>query len=101
MLLKDTTKQQEFKTVLLNKFRILEELLEEKTINEKSQAIKQSITLTCKEVLGPKEQHQKEWISAETPKKIEEEKENRQKSTTVVHDQEKPGPIKNILMLVR
>ena len=33
MLLNDTTKQQECKIVLLNKFQVLEELLEEKTIN--------------------------------------------------------------------
>ena len=46
MLLKDTTKQQESKTVLLNKFQVLEELLEEATINEKRQAIKESFTST-------------------------------------------------------
>ena len=74
MLLKDTTKQQVFKTVLLNKFQVLDELLEEETINEKWQTIKESLTPTCKEVLGPKEQHHKEWISAETLKKIEERK---------------------------
>ena len=45
MLLKDNTKQQEFKTVLLNKVQILEELLEEEAITEKWQTIKQSFTL--------------------------------------------------------
>ena len=34
----------------------------------------QSFTLTCKKVLGPKKQHHKEWISNQTPKKIEERK---------------------------
>ena len=87
MLLKDTTKQQEFKIVFLNKFQVLEELLEEETINDKWQAIKESVTSTCKEVVGPKKQHHNEWISAETPKKIKErkrKKKKRQKSTTVV-----------------
>ena len=53
MLLKDTTKQQEFQAVLFNKFRVLEELFAE-TINEKWRASKESFTSTCKEVLGPK-----------------------------------------------
>ena len=74
MLLKDTTKQQEFKIVLVNKFQVLYQMLKEETINEKWQAIKESFTLTCKEVLGPKKQHHKEWFSAEMHKKIEERK---------------------------
>ena len=64
-LLKDTTKQQEFKTVLLNKFRVLEKLLEEETINEKWHAIKESFTSII--VQGSsgskKKQNHKEWIS--------------------------------------
>ena len=71
MLLKDTTKLQEFKIVLLNKFHVLEELLEEETINEKWQAIKESFTSTRKEGLVSKMQHHKEWISVETVKTIE------------------------------
>ena len=47
MLLKDISNQQEFKIVILNKFQVLEELLEEETINEKCQAIKESFTSTC------------------------------------------------------
>ena len=77
MLLKGTTKQQRFKIVLLDKFQVLEKLLEEETINEKWQAIKESLTSTCMEVLGPKRQHHKEWISAEIFKKIEERKRNK------------------------
>ena len=64
------------------------------------------ICINCKEVLRPKTQHRKEWILAETLKKIEEgkrkkKKKKRQKSTTVVYEQEKPGPMKNILVLIR
>ena len=59
----------------------------------------ESFTSTCKEVLDLKKQHHTEWISAETLKKTEESKRKRQKLTTVVHEQEKPGPMKNILML--
>ena len=60
MLLKDTTQQQEFKVMLINKFQVLEELLEKETINEKWQAVKESFTSTCEEVLGPRKQHHKE-----------------------------------------
>ena len=102
MLLKDTTKQQEFKIVLINKFQVLEEKPEGETINEKWQAVKESFTSTCKEVLGSIKQHHKEWILAGTLKKIEERKrKKRQKSTTVIQKQEKPGPVKNILMQAR
>ena len=75
VLLKGTTKEQELKSVLLNKFQVLEELLEE-TINEKRHdRHSQSHSLhTCKEVLGPRKQHYKECISAETLKKIQEKK---------------------------
>ena len=73
-LLKDTTKQQEFKIMFLNKFHVLDKLLEKEAINEKWQAIRKSLTSTCKEVLGPKNQHHKEWISAETLEKIKERK---------------------------
>ena len=65
-MLLNTIKQQDFKTALLNKFQVLEELLEEDTINVKWQAIKESFTSTCKEVLGPKKQNHHEWITAET-----------------------------------
>ena len=41
---------------------------------KKWQLIKESFISTCKEVLGPQKQHHKEWISAETLKKIEERK---------------------------
>ena len=34
----------------------------------------ESSTSTCKEVMGPKRQHRKNWISTETLKKIEERK---------------------------
>ena len=68
MLFKDVTKQQEFK------IQVLDELFEEDTINEKWQAIKESFTSTCNEVLGPKKQYHKEWISAEALKKIADRK---------------------------
>ena len=68
------TTQQEFKIALLNKWQALNELLEEETSTEKGQAIRESFTSTCKEVLGPKKEHYKEWISVETRKKIRESK---------------------------
>ena len=36
MLLKDTTKQQEIKIVLLNKFQVLEYLLEDESVSERA-----------------------------------------------------------------
>ena len=54
VLLKDTTTQQGFEIVLLNKFQALDKLLVDGTINEKWQAIKEPFTSTCKEVLSKK-----------------------------------------------
>jgi len=64
--LKDTWKQEEFKVTLSNKFQVLEELLEEGTIEQKWQNVKEAVTSTCQEVLGPKSYTHKEWMSAET-----------------------------------
>ncbi|VDP88409.1 unnamed protein product [Schistosoma mattheei] len=36
--------------------------------------IKEALTSTCQEVLGPKKHHHKEWISTETLDKIKESK---------------------------
>ena len=78
---------------MLNKFQVLDQLLEGETITEKWQAIKESFTSTCKEVLDPEEQPHKEWISGETLQKIKERKvkegRNQQLSCT---SREKPRP---------
>ena len=52
--LKDTWKQEEFKVTLSNTFQVLEELLEEGPIEQKWQNVKEAVTSTCQEVLGPK-----------------------------------------------
>jgi hypothetical protein len=52
--LKDNKKKEEFKVTLTNKFQVIEELLEEETIEEKWQKVKEAVTSTCQEVLGPK-----------------------------------------------
>ena len=100
-LFNDTTKQQQFKIALLKNFRALDELLEEKTINEKWQTISESFTSTCKDVLGPKNNTTKSGSQLRPLKRSRGEKEERQKSTTVECEQEKPGPMKNILMQAR
>ena len=73
-LLKDPTKLEEFKISLSNKFQVLHELLEEETINRKWQGVKDAVSSTCQEVLGPKKHSVKEWISTESLKLIEKRK---------------------------
>ena len=75
--LKDTWKQEEFKVTLSNKFQVLEELLEEGTIEQKWQNVKEAVTSTCQEVLGSKSYTHKEWISAETLQKVAERREKK------------------------
>ena len=73
-LLKDKSKQEEFKITLSNKFQVLNELLDEETIDGKWKELKEAVQTTCQEVLGNRKQVHKEWITAETLKTIEERK---------------------------
>ncbi|KAK3759649.1 hypothetical protein RRG08_062181 [Elysia crispata] len=73
-LLKENTHREEFKLTLSNKFQVLQELLEEESIDHKWHGLREALTSTCQEVLGPKKTDHKEWISAETFTKIEERK---------------------------
>ena len=59
---------------LSNKFQVLQELLEEESIDHKWHGLREALTSTCQEVLGPNKTDHKEWISAETFRKIEERK---------------------------
>ncbi|KAK7095834.1 hypothetical protein V1264_005198 [Littorina saxatilis] len=72
--LKDNTKMQDFKIALSNKFEVLQEILEEETIDKQWQGVKEAVTSTCREVLGPLKRSHKEWITAETTRKIEDRK---------------------------
>ncbi len=76
-LLKESTKCQEFKLTLSNKYQALQDLLEEETINERWKAVKETVTTACQEVLGPRKHNHKEWISAESLKKIQARKEKK------------------------
>ena len=70
--LKDPIIKEQFNLVLKNKYEVLQELEEdEHTVLSTWQKVKESLRSTCKEVLGPRKLHQKEWITAETLKKIE------------------------------
>ena len=53
-LLNDTNKPEEFSITLSNKFQVLQELMEEETIDERWQRVKGAVKYTCKEVLGPR-----------------------------------------------
>ena len=77
-LLKDsTTEKSVFRLSLTNKYQALQELLEEEyevTIEDQWQKVKEILTSTCQEVVGLKKHQQKEWISTDTLRKIQERK---------------------------
>lgn len=59
---------------------MLLKLMEEETVklvDSASKRVKEFFVSTCKEVLGPKKHHHKDWISAETLSKIKERKEKK------------------------
>ena len=59
-LLKDTDKLEEYRLALTNRFQVLQELLEEESIDEQWKAVKETVTSTCQEVLGYKTRSHKE-----------------------------------------
>ena len=74
-LLQDPLKREEFKLTLKNRFKALQELTEKDTnIDETWKAVKEAVITTCKETLGPRKYHNKEWISTESLAKVEERK---------------------------
>ena len=72
-LLNDAVKLNEFKVTLSNKYKVLEELVDDE-IDDQWNKIKETLTTTCQEILGPLRRQHKEWISATTIKHIEERK---------------------------
>ncbi|VDP68638.1 unnamed protein product [Schistosoma mattheei] len=72
--LQDTDKLNKFKIVLSNKFQAFHDLLnrEGTTMEGNWKGIKEAITSTCREVLGHKKHHHKEWIAVDTLDKIQE-----------------------------
>ena len=61
------------------KYQVLQEMYDEDNIDLHTQwhQIKEAMTTTCGEVVGRKKRSQKEWISAETTRKIQERKDKK------------------------
>jgi hypothetical protein len=80
-LLKDPKTKEQFNLVLENRFKVLQELIEEEEDNvfNRWQKVKETLRSSCQEVVGTKKHQQKEWITAETLNKIEDRK--RKKAT--------------------
>lgn len=76
--LKETARREVFTATLKNRFQVLQERIEEETIEEKWQSFEEAVTSTCKEVLSMKKHSHKDWMTAETLKKIEERKKKKE-----------------------
>ena len=72
--LKDKATKDQFNITLSNKFQILEEL---DNIEDQWSQIKDMINNTCEETLGRKSYTQKEWITPETLRKVQERKQKK------------------------
>ena len=59
-LLRDKTKQNQFRITLSNRLQTLEMLMEEETVEEKWKVVKEAVTSSCKQVLGPEKYNDKE-----------------------------------------
>ena len=72
--LKDKTTKDQFNITLSNKLQILEEL---DNIEDQWSQIKDIINNTCEETIGRKSYTQKEWITPETLRKVQERKQKK------------------------
>jgi hypothetical protein len=82
-LLKDISKQEEYKLALTNRFQVLQELLGEETMDEQWKKVKEAVITICKEALRLKKHGHKEWITRGTLKKVADRK---QRSTTAAQE---------------
>ena len=77
-LLKDPRTREGYKLNLANKSQVLQERHEEEPdLNSQWQNAKQTLTSTCQEVVDLKKQHQKDWVTAETWRRIQVRKEKK------------------------
>ena len=71
-LLRDMETKEKYMLQLSNKFQVLEELHEDSDTTEQQwKNIKETLTSTCEEVVGYRKHTHKEWITADTLRKIE------------------------------
>ena len=72
--LKDQNTAQEYKLTLSNRFKVFQELYDDDegvNIDMHWSHIKEAVNTACEEVLGRRKPQQKDWISAETIRKIQ------------------------------
>ena len=70
--LKDQTIQGAFTVTLRNRFQVLQELITNDTdAQDLWKETNEALTETCQEVLGPKKNQHKDWISVDTLQKIQ------------------------------
>ena len=78
-LLRDEEVQAAFKTSMRNRYEVLQELMDEEADIESCWEQSKKLWLeTSEEVLGKKKKEHKEWVSAETEKKLETRKEKKE-----------------------
>ena len=73
----------------------------DETVNSSWKVEKESFVTACKEVLGPKKYHHKDWISAETLSKIRVRKEKKAAVNSSRTRAERSKALKNTQMLTR
>ena len=75
--LRDVSTAESFRVTLSNRYQVLQELHEDDeglNINSQGMDIKEAINYACEEVVGRRQPEQKEWLSAETFRKIQDRK---------------------------
>ena len=73
-LLKDKTRQNEFRITRNDRFRALEKLIEDETVEDQWKMVKETVTSSCQQVLGSKKYTLNDWITMDTLEKIDEGK---------------------------
>ena len=90
--LKDPRTAEEYKITLANRFKVLQKLYGENEvvdINSQWSHIKDAVNTICEEIIGRRNPQQKDWISAETIRKIQTEETRRRQSTAAAQGRQR------------
>lgn len=61
---------EEYKITVKNKYQALQETIEQTTVENCWEGIKETFNTSCHEIFGVKKYHHKEWITNDTLKKV-------------------------------
>ena len=85
--LRDVSTAERFRVTLSNRYQVLQDLHEDEeglNINSRWMDIKEAVNYACEEVVGRRKPEHKEWLSAETYRKIHVQESSKERSAETI-----------------